>query len=248
MNCNSCDAVIVVTDTYCGNCGKALQHSETKGSSEDLNLVIIFYVAILAISIINYFLNQDGGSLVKESCIEALFALTVIGFSLIDHKAIIRLYGFSKITPKWIFASLIIPIVSGLFIGLTTNYINEAFFEIDLNYFYDYLDYPNPMLYAFIFIAILPPIFEELAFRGFLFNQLLKITNPKMTIILTAFIFALVHFSILSLFWIFPFGLLLGYLRNKYHTLWLGMIIHFIHNLIVLLLDYYTYNQELGLY
>ena len=98
---------------------------------------------------------------------------------------------------------------------------------------------------AFLFIAITPPVFEELAYRGFLFNQLEKVTSPQTTIILTAFIFALVHFSIISLLWIFPFGLLLGYLRYKYNTLWLGIVIHFIHNLIVLSLDYYYFETAL---
>ena len=85
-------------------------------------------------------------------------------------------------------------------------------------------------------------VFEELAFRGYLYNQLRKVTSDKNTIIATAFLFALIHFSFLSLIWIFPFGLLLGYFRKKYNTLWLGMIIHFIHNFIVLMLDYYFYS------
>tara|TARA_Y100000780_G_C13561857_1_gene369410 strand:- start:355 stop:666 length:312 start_codon:yes stop_codon:yes gene_type:complete len=103
------------------------------------------------------------------------------------------------------------------------------------------------MFWAILFIAITPPIFEELAFRGFLFNQLQKVVSERVTIIATAFIFALVHFSFISLLWIFPFGIVLGYLRSKYNTLWYGIIIHFIHNFLVLMMDYYFYNSSLSI-
>jgi membrane protease YdiL (CAAX protease family) len=103
----------------------------------------------------------------------------------------------------------------------------------------------HALLWAIFFIVILPPIFEELAFRGFLFNQLQKVTSQNVTIVATAFIFALVHFSFISFIWIFPFGLVLGYLRSRYNTLWLGIIIHFIHNLSIVLIDNLFY-LELG--
>ena len=112
---------------------------------------------------------------------------------------------------------------------------------------YDYEAYTNTFFWVLIFYTVIPPIFEELAFRGFLFNQLRTIVSPSVTILATAFIFALIHFSWISIVWIFPFGIVLGYLRHRYNTLWLGMIIHFIHNLLVVLLDYYYYNSEIYL-
>jgi membrane protease YdiL (CAAX protease family) len=39
--------------------------------------------------------------------------------------------------------------------------------------------------------------------------------------------------------------LVLGYLRSRYNTLWLGIIIHFIHNLSIVLIDNLFY-LELG--
>jgi membrane protease YdiL (CAAX protease family) len=122
---------------------------------------------------------------------------------------------------------------------------NDVDPENSINTYVQYLYLEHPLAWGIFFIAILPPIFEELAFRGYLFNLLKRVTNARNTIIATSFLFALVHFSFISIIWIFPFGLLLGYLRNKYNTLWLGMIIHFIHNLIVFLLDYFVFNYTI---
>jgi len=143
----------------------------------------------------------------------------------------------------WVF-SIVFPIFTSFGVYFFIEFINGFIFEEEsLNYFVTYAYLDNPLFWAILFIAILPPIFEELAFRGFLFNKLKEVSSNQVTIIGTAFIFALVHFSFLSFIWIFPFGIVLGYLRSRYNTLWIGMIIHFIHNFIVLMIDYYQYLE-----
>ena len=104
-----------------------------------------------------------------------------------------------------------------------------------------YAGFPNAIMWSYIFIAFVPALFEELGFRGYLFNQMLKIASPTITIIVTGFLFALMHMSFISMIWLVPFGIFLGYLRLKYNVIWLGMIVHFIHNAIVLGFDIYYF-------
>ncbi len=245
MICQSCNTSIGQEMNFCPSCGVSIAEPEEKEKSKSVHIVIAFYAVMLVFFGITFFVYQNGSSLKKEIVIESVFALIVIGFTFFDFKNILKLFKIPKINLLILLGVLIIPIVSGISVYYGIDFINSVLFEENDNYYQGYADYPNPFFWSILFVAIFPPIFEELAFRGVLFNQLSKITTTRVTITLAAFIFALAHLSVISLLWIFPFGLLLGFLRHKYNTLWLGMIIHFIHNLIVLSLDYYYFDTTL---
>ena len=66
----------------------------------------------------------------------------------------------------------------------------------------------------------MPAIFEELGFRGFLLSNLLKITEVDQAVYVSAFLFAIIHLSFISLFWLIPFALFLGFTRIKEQTIW----------------------------
>ncbi|MDY8136863.1 CPBP family intramembrane glutamic endopeptidase [Aquimarina sp. 2201CG5-10] len=246
MVCKSCGISLSEEANFCPDCGTPVKKIAQKDENNHTNLIIAFYITELVFLIITYFIYKEGNSLFKEIVIESISAIIILGFASLDFKNILKLYNFPRINPWIYFGVVITPLITGLIVYYGMEFVNLEFFYESYNIYAEYAEYPNSLFWAILFIAITPPIFEELAFRGFLFNQLQKVANPQVTIILTAFIFSLVHFSFISLIWIFPFGLLLGYLRYKYNTLWLGIIIHFIHNLIVLSLDYYYFGNTLS--
>ena len=246
-SCKRCHIEIIdIGSNFCPACGTPLKNNKKFNDNKDVNLTIAFYIANLAFLCISFLIFQDGTNLVKEIVIELLFIFLTIGFSLTNIKSIWPLYRVPKLNPLFLVGIIIVPFCTALIVYYGTGFINTFLFNWESNnVFLEYADYPNSFLWAFICIAIFPAVFEELAFRGFLFNLLHKSVSVKATIILTAFLFALIHLSFISILWIFPFGLLLGYLRYKYKTLWLGMIIHFLHNLIILSLDFYNYSEYL---
>jgi membrane protease YdiL (CAAX protease family) len=239
-SCKSCNKSFDREVNFCTQCGKALSKHIDEEKISTINLIISFYVTFLVFALISFYISENySNSLTKEIISETLFAGIIIGFSFLDYKNILKLYVLPNINWKiWIFA-FIFPVVSSASVYYFVEISNTFFFvEESFNYYIAYINLDYPLFWAILFIAILPPIFEELAFRGFLFNQLQKVASTKVTIIATAFLFALIHLSFISIIWIFPFGILLGYLRSKFNTLWLGMIIHFTHNLIIVLIDY----------
>ncbi|GAA4111587.1 hypothetical protein GCM10022393_09410 [Aquimarina addita] len=245
MICQTCKTSLPAEVNFCPDCGMSTKEVIQIDGKSPLYLIITFYIVDLIFLTTIYFVYQNGSSLTTEIVIEIIAAFIAIGFASVDAKAIIKLYRFPKINVLAVLAMIIIPLITGVTVYYGIEILNTTIFDESSNTYLGYVMYPNPIFWAIFFTTITPPIFEELVYRGFLFNQLQKITSIRVTIILTAFIFALAHFSIISLLWIFPFGLLLGYIRHKYKTLWLGMIIHFIHNLIVLSLDYYYYDNIL---
>lgn len=240
--CKNCKKEIISAAKFCGSCGLKVNFKKAAQQEKSLQLVIAFYISYLVYAFVPYVLYDDDMSLATEIVVEIIFILLTIGFTFFDFKNILSLYTFKYFTWKNLLFAVVFPIVTGFTVYYSLDWLTMLLYEETDNIFFEYMFYENSFFWAFVFYVIIPPIFEELAFRGFLFNQMLHITNWKVTVLATGFVFALVHFSPLSILWIFPFGIVLGYLRHKYKTLWLGMIVHFIHNLIVVLLDYYYFN------
>ncbi len=94
-----------------------------------------------------------------------------------------------------------------------------------------------------ISVALFPALFEELAYRGFLMQRLLNIVEEKEATYITSILFFFIHFSMISFFWMLPFGLLLAYIRIKTNTIWYGIVMHFFFNLTACLVEIYNFGN-----
>ncbi len=86
-----------------------------------------------------------------------------------------------------------------------------------------------------LIMCVLPAITEEIAFRGLIQHWLSTALAPWRAILLSAALFAALHLNLISFFYLFGLGVLLGWVRYKTWSLYPSMIIHFLHNLIVVL-------------
>lgn len=82
--------------------------------------------------------------------------------------------------------------------------------------------------------CILPAITEEVAFRGLIQHWLTTVIRPWRAIVLGAALFAAIHLSVVSAPYLFLMGLLLGWSKWKTGSLYPAMVIHFLHNAVVL--------------
>lgn len=95
-----------------------------------------------------------------------------------------------------------------------------------------FTDINLPMEYVFAFVAlvILPPIAEELLFRGYLFGRLREKFGFWLSAVIVSIVFGVVHMqwnvavdvAILSLF--------LCYLRERTGSIWASIVLHSIKN------------------
>ncbi len=82
-----------------------------------------------------------------------------------------------------------------------------------------------------IVVALIPAISEEFFFRGVLQKHFIEtFKNPHAGIILTAFVFAFVHFQFLTFLPRFVLGLMLGYIYFWSKSIWLSATAHFTNN------------------
>ncbi len=97
-------------------------------------------------------------------------------------------------------------------------------------------------IFSFISVVLVAPIIEEFLFRGFLYSQLRRsFLKDWGAIVVSSLVWTAIHFQyeIGILFFLFLFGLFLGYFRIKYNSLLIPTALHAINNLLSFLLVIY---------
>ncbi len=89
---------------------------------------------------------------------------------------------------------------------------------------------------AFVLFAVVPGIFEEVAFRGLIQGRLSALMGPTQGILITALFFMLAHGASLASPIHLGLGLYLGWLRYRSGSLLPGMVCHALYNTLVVFL------------
>lgn len=88
---------------------------------------------------------------------------------------------------------------------------------------------PLPLL--ILAISVSPAISEELVFRGLLVRGLLARWGVWSTMLISSFLFALIHFHPLHVMAVFPIGMALFWIYYTTRNFWLPMWLHLLNNL-----------------
>lgn len=83
---------------------------------------------------------------------------------------------------------------------------------------------------TFISVVIFAPILEELFCRGIILRGLLHHTSPIKAIILSAFMFGIMHLNPWQAIPAFIIGLLMGWIYWRTQSIWATIFLHFVNN------------------
>lgn len=123
------------------------------------------------------------------------------------------------------------------FKAMETSRASQEAVLININSFSRYI-------MSMFIIALLPGIFEEVCFRGGLQNILMRwLKGPWVAIILTAFIFSIIHISYYGFLVRFALGIILGLVFYYSGSLWLSILFHFLYNGVQVTALYLLNNQ-----
>lgn len=239
MNCKNCGYDNLHSAVFCVNCGKQIQGPEI--DYNDVNKTHYVQTLVLFVCIVLVVVASFATNLLPvfdyELLFEGLLLLIVVVFGWLDIKAFIRLFRF-RFIPRPFFQILIGAPLFAIAVSFLCDFFNQI---ADVPTVSSYELYSSAtehvFLYGFLFVAVLPGILEECLFRGILFNHLRELTGTKITIVTTAILFAIVHFSFFSLLWLFLVGLYAGYLRARYKTIVYGIFFHIWYNGSIFLLE-----------
>jgi ABC-2 type transport system permease protein/sodium transport system permease protein len=144
----------------------------------------------------------------------------------------------------WPFDYELTLVVRGLGLNTLLPRIRDAFAKELADWRDGSLNPLGPMLPILVF-GVLPPMCEELAFRGYLQSALLRRLRPHWAILVSALLFGLFHIVLANMlvperfFSSALMGLVLGWLCYRTGSLFPGMLLHAIHNSFIVLVAYY---------
>ncbi len=96
---------------------------------------------------------------------------------------------------------------------------------------------------SLISLAVLPAICEELLFRGVIVNSL-KSKGYMFAIFISAFMFAIFHFSLSQLIYPFCFGIILSVVYLKTNNLLFPILLHFANNALSVSIQYFSSSSS----
>ncbi|MBI2252073.1 MAG: CPBP family intramembrane metalloprotease [Armatimonadetes bacterium] len=120
-----------------------------------------------------------------------------------------------------------------IFLTALINQLILKSYSISSNPIFEFLRYSWSSLEEFLLfflISFLGPFFEEIIFRGFLYTNLRKVLGFKTSLLLTAFIFSLIHGDLGATLPIFMLGAILTYLYEYSGSIVPGMVLHSLWN------------------
>lgn len=136
--------------------------------------------------------------------------------------------------------SFLFNAIYGMFLGLFGLRM-----QVDLIPIFESL--PSPLLF-FIGGAVIAPVVEEIFFRGFVFAGLRPRYGWQKAAVISAVLFALLHFTLTAILPIFILGLIFAYLYQISESIWPPILMHMLTNALALGAAYAVANADrLGL-
>lgn len=243
--CKNCGAENLFKSKYCSTCGTPLKEKyiyNPQRNEKKIGQTILFFVAMVVFLGVYGYTELFTVSLATSLWMELALAVMVLSFAAVNYKEMLKLYSFKNVTLKKVVGLSFIMIAFAFIVNICAGYINTEFLGAeseDMLWLYRETDFV--LLLGILFIGFHPAIFEEMAFRGFLFNNLLYFSKPRAVIITTGILFAFIHFSYISLLWLLPIGLFFGYLRYRYRNLWYSTICHLVYNSTLVFIEYFNW-------
>lgn len=198
-------------------------------------LTMTFAAVVFLTSLFVFFLfREDNPALSLFVMDTVIFVVTAI-FATIYWRTLVaqfRILGFNK-PAAWLCLTLLVPALLVNFgISLMFQYLLQDM-EIP-DYLQEIRDSGVSEATLIFSFCVLPAVTEEIAFRGLVQHWLHLALRPWRAILLASAIFAGIHFDVVFFPYFLGVGVLLGYSKWKTGSLYPAMLIHFLHNLVVI--------------
>jgi membrane protease YdiL (CAAX protease family) len=240
--CSLCGATYKPGAGFCSACGArrgALAESSPPYEPSQLPFLLKVYIALLAVNLSGLLLvlHADADRFDTFVVVSAGLGLVTLGFAFARRPLWVRLYTTTGFGPLGFLAILLVaPVVLALVVGYVHGL--ERIFGLHNPSELAVFEH-HDVRWMIGLVAVLPPIMEELAFRGVMYTGLRKTLGVAESFFISSFAFALLHLSLPSLLTHVPLGLYFCFLRHRSNSLWPSMFAHCLHNTGVILLGHY---------
>jgi membrane protease YdiL (CAAX protease family) len=250
MKCSYCGAKLFPFFYFCVACGKPYKSHESVVSpdlpeeftdGQKVNRLApavgpmfwAFFSAVILGGILTFAILPDE-PLLGIAISTAILAALTIGYSIVHWPMLKVSFQRSGFESVWAWVGLL---ALGPILGINVLYHGflQKLVDQDAVSAPDYLAGGELSIWIPVFfVCVCPAIVEETAFRGLIQGWLMRAITPLKAIGFAAFLFTVLHFSILSFPYLFGLGCLLGWVNWKTQSLYPAILIHFLHNLVVI--------------
>jgi uncharacterized protein len=244
--CDYCGSPLNRSFYFCTSCSTPYKHSETvlpavalpyvgEGTSISrkapaaMQVFWTYFAVVLGAGIVGQFAFDPSDISSRIILGTVAIAVTTCIVAAIYWRSLavqLKRVGFDS---PWAYAGL------GLLAPLLgLNYLYHVVFVQSLGHV-DLMRTPQWSQWGLITVfCVFPAISEELAFRGLLQHWIQAALSPMRAVVVASALFAGMHFSVISFPYLFLVGMLLGWTKLKTGSLYPSMLIHFLHNLVVI--------------
>lgn len=251
---------------YCGMCGAALnstvcercarvevtrRQGEAEYADEGRPLAVCLWLYGLLLgasmaSIICYAAGDrsQGWTLLVQSAVEIFDAMVVLGFVFFARGKVADGLKLKPADGKRAWWWLWFPAAAGagaLTFGaawLAVGTLDHAFGNEGAKYAEAARALGYGWWLVIVMTAVQPAIIEELAFRGIIQPCMARLTGPVAAIFVSAGMFMVLHLNVVNFPHLLLIGVVLGTLRFWSGSVYPGMVLHFVHNGLVILLEW----------
>ena len=195
---------------------------------------VLFGLVTMILNKIHYFVSSEAlfnFYLVSCLIVDSLIIVFVLPWYNVGVLEQFRIVKFNVLIMIVIMAVLVLvlvlPIVDPIdFVKKLTHYqLTIKQFNFSLSSLVKF----DKVIYLFLMV-IITPVVEEIIYRGFLINLLLKKYSVKLALIISSLIFAFFHLRFAGIGFLFVYGLFFGYVYYKTNSLIAPILAHFIIN------------------
>ena len=189
-----------------------------------VNIIIAFLIAIIWETNIESDLHSKS---YFWGTIGSVITLFIYSFLLKkNNSSLLKQCNFGKINIK----TFLYIIVIAIFLSITTEYFILQLESIDIFQNSNSVYYNSKSFLWAICAIILGPIYEEILFRGLIYNELKKTLNSVASIIIQALIFAIMHFDFVQIIYTSVLGVFVALLYTWTKSIISSIVAHITFN------------------
>jgi membrane protease YdiL (CAAX protease family) len=275
VRCRSCSGRVDSAARFCRHCGQVIESAPAglaeasdlvnatepveSGTTDvvvasvgprdhwpSMRWLFCFYAAMLSVSVLMTIATalKFGSGAQVDACGATGMAIVITSFACFSPTPLAPLLRWPSMTAKTTAVLLLGAVVWGM--GIEGYFFLIRALGVQFVQFWPDFDSAGwPWWSVFLIVCVVPGVFEEVAFRGLVYDGLRPILGPRDALVVQAMAFAVLHLAPLIFVSHFFIGLGLGMLRDRSRGLLVPMLAHTAWNSYVIGSEWWSTHHAL---
>ena len=200
-------------------------------AGEVIGIIVVFILMLvlnILVGTVIGLINVELPLVVFGTITEAALVIPAIIYTLMKKERVPESFGFRKIKGSTILWTVLLTIVSAPLLWCA-NALSQVFVPNTIIESSDTLT-SGSLLTSYIVVAVVAPICEESAMRGFCFNRFRRVTSLAVAAVISGVMFGILHLNINQMCYAIVIGTIFALVNFASGSIWTSIIMHFIYN------------------